>query len=180
MSENRAAAEPASRWRVRAEEAGDEDAICAVNDSAFGNKDKEGRLVGLLREQGLVRVSVVAIEEGEVIGHALFSAIQVVHDGEAVEALALAPVAVAPAHQRRGIGSALIREGLERCREAGHTACFVLGHKEYYPRFGFSNELAEPFECVYAGEHFMALELVPGALEHLRGEVRYSSPFSEL
>ena len=97
-------------------------------------------------------------------------------------ALALAPMAVLPEWQRQGIGSMLVRAGLDLCREAGHEIVIVLGHPEFYPRFGFSADLARPLTSPYssAGDAWMALELVPGALRRVAGEVRYPLPFSTL
>ena len=80
-------------------------------------------------------------------------------------------------HQRRGIGSALVRAGLDAVREAGYRAVIVLGHPEYYPRFGFSPELAEKLASAFSGNAFMALELVPGALRGTRGKVTYPAAF---
>ena len=95
-----------------------------------------------------------------------------------VPALALAPVAVRPDHQKRGIGSALIRAGLAACRADGHRIVVVLGHAEYYPRFGFSAKLAEPLASPFSGkDSWMALELVPGALDGVVGAVQYAPPF---
>ena len=88
--------------------------------------------------------------------------------------------AVVPEHQRKGIGSDLIETGLEQCRQAGHRIVIVAGRPSYYPRFGFSPELAAPLKSKYAGEAFMALELVPGALDGVTGEVRYSPPFEAI
>jgi putative acetyltransferase len=90
---------------------------------------------------------------------------------------ALAPVAVLPDHQRRGIGSALIRRGLELCRKRGCAAVLVVGHPEYYPRFGFSADLAAGVKAPFSGPVFMAIELVAGALAKLERPVRYASPF---
>ena len=122
-------------------------------------------------------MSLVAEVDGRVVGHILFSDLPIVTPGATVEALALAPMAVVPAHQRRGIGSMLVREGLRACREAGHRIVVVLGHPEFYPRFGFSAKTAERLKSPYSGPAFMAMELVPGALEGVEGEVRYPPPF---
>lgn len=86
-------------------------------------------------------------------------------------------MAVLPAKQRQGIGSQLVREGLRVCAEAGHRIVVVLGHPDFYPRFGFSAQLAERLKAPFARPAFMALELVPGALENIIGEVRYPPPF---
>jgi putative acetyltransferase len=93
--------------------------------------------------------------------------------------LALAPMAVLPAFQKQGIGSALVRNGLELCRELGHRIVIVLGHPNFYPRFGFSAKLAEALSSPFGGgESWMALELAPGALGGVAGRVQYPPPFS--
>src|SRR3954454_15294077 len=120
---------------IRAERSGDLDAIREVNRLAFGGEG-EVLLVDALRAGGHVRVSLVAEVGGEVVGHILFSALPIVTPKETVEALALAPLAVAPSCQRQGIGSMLTAEGPRACREAGHRIVVVLGHPEFYPRFG--------------------------------------------
>ena len=127
--------------RIRPETAADLAAIREVNRLAFDGED-EARLVDALRDGGYVRLSLVAEEEGRVVGHILFSDLPIVTEGGTVQALALAPMAVIPSHQRRGIGSMLVGEGLRTCAEAGHRIVVVLGHPEFYPRFGFSAKMA--------------------------------------
>jgi putative acetyltransferase len=96
-----------------------------------------------------------------------------------IEALALAPMAVLPTHQRRGIGTQLVGEGLRACGEAGHRIVIVLGHPTFYPRFGFWAKLAEPLASPFgSGETWMAVELVPEALIGVAGRVEYPPPFS--
>jgi putative acetyltransferase len=164
---------------IRPEATTDLDAIRHVNRLAFG-QDDEANLVDALRDGGFVKLSLVAEFGEQVIGHILFSGIRIVSDTGSVDALALAPMAVIPEHQRRRIGSALVRSGLEQCRQAGHRIVIVVGHPNFYPRFGFSPELASRLESEYAGEAFMALELVPGAMEGVEGVVKYSPPFGAL
>src|SRR5262245_33447501 len=162
--------------KVRPEAPGDGNAVREVNRQAFGSED-EARLVDALRDGGYARLSLVAEEGGQVVGHILFSDLPIATPAGTLHALALAPMAVLPARQRQGIGSRLVREGLRACAEAGHRVVVVVGHADYYPRFGFSAQLAERLKAPFSGPVFMALELVPGALENVTGEVRYPPPF---
>jgi predicted N-acetyltransferase YhbS len=161
---------------VRAETPQDLEAIREVNRRAFGQED-EARLVDALRDGGYARLSLVAEEGGRIVGHILFSDLPIVTQVGTLPALALAPMAVLPDRQRQGIGSRLVREGLRACAEAGHRIVVVLGHADFYPRFGFSARLAEPLQAPFSGPSFMALELVPGALANVAGQVRYAPPF---
>ncbi|MFD0322612.1 GNAT family N-acetyltransferase [Lysobacter gummosus] len=150
--------------------------IRAITQAAFGGDD-EADLLDRLREDGLVRLSLVAVEDGQVVGHALFTALPVSVDGREVEALSLAPVSVRPDYQGTGVGSMLIREALARLAHSGFEAVVVLGHPGYYPRFGFSAALAAKLAAPFSGEAFMALELVEGALRGESGRVSYPSAF---
>ena len=161
---------------IRSEAPTDHDAIRSVHEAAFG-RDAEARLVDDLRAGGYARLSLVAEGDGRVVGHILFSSLSIETALGTVEALALAPLAVHPGSQGRGTGSALITEGQRRCVEEGHRIVIVLGHPEYYPRFGFSAELARRLRAPFSGPAFMALELVPQALSAVEGEVRYPPPF---
>ena len=164
---------------IRPERPSDLAAIGNVNRLAFG-RDEESRLVDALRAGGFVRLSLLAEVEREIVGHILFSTLPIEGDHGVVEALALAPMAVLPAQQRRGIGSGLVREGLRLCQADGHRVVVVLGHTEFYPRFGFSSMLAARLVSPFAGPAFMALELSPGSLDGIAGEVRYPPPFGSL
>lgn len=161
---------------VREETPADLESIREINRQAFGRED-EARLVDVLRDGGYVRLSLVAEEGGRIVGHILFSDLPIVTQATTLHALALAPLAVLPERQRQGIGSRLVREGLRTCAEAGHRVVIVLGHADYYPRFGFSAQLAEQLKAPFAGPSFMALELVPEALAGVVGEVRYPPSF---
>jgi len=111
----------------------------------------------------------------------LFSRLPIVTEGGTVDALSLAPMAVLPSHQRQGVGSRLVEAGLETCRENGHKIVVVLGHPDFYPRFGFSADLAQPLESPFGGgEAWMAMELVPGALAGVEGRVEYPAPFQDM
>ena len=160
-----------------AEEAPDDiEAIAALNRAAFGGED-EVEIVDRLRRDGLFVLSLVERDADGIVGHILFSTLDVSVDGRAVRAVALAPMAVAPGRQRESIGSRLVRQGLGMLADRGYDAVIVLGHPDYYPRFGFSAELAAKLAAPFSGPAFMAMELKPGALAGASGAVRYPRAF---
>jgi putative acetyltransferase len=155
--------------------------VHSIHEAAFGRPD-EADLVDKLRSEGAVLLSLVAeLEQPEaeqqIAGHILFSRMSIETSTGPVPAAALAPVAVLPAHQRRGIGEQLIRCGLDLLRAQSERIVIVLGHPDYYSRFRFSSEKARYLESPFPPEAFMALELSPGALEGIRGKVRYPAAF---
>ncbi len=155
-------------------------AIHEINVLAFGGEN-EARLVENLRKSCSfnAQLSLVAVEEGRVVGHILFSPITIESKKGSLPALALAPMAVHPEFQNQGIGSRLVREGLERCRSLGHKIVVVVGHPEFYPRFGFTPARAKGLEAPFPvpDEAFMVTELVPGALDGISGMIVYPAPF---
>jgi len=161
---------------IRPEAAGDRLGIRHVNEAAFGTSD-EADLVDLLRADGFVLFSAVAQVDDQIAGHILFSRMTVETPTGAVPAAALAPLSVMPACQRQGLGSRLIAYGLKRVRDLGERIVIVVGHPAYYPRFGFSSERARPLDHPFPPDVFMALELVPGALDGVHGRVRYPAAF---
>lgn len=165
---------------IRDETPGDAAAIAIVNRLAFGG-DVEVRLIDRLRRDGDIVASLVAVVDGAVVGHVLFSRLPIETDEGRLEAVALAPAAVHPDHQKAGIGSALIRRGLDLCTAHGAVAAVVLGHPAYYRRFGFSSELARQLDAPYAGsDAFMAIELVPASLSGVAGRACYAAAFADL
>ena len=163
--------------RIDAESQDDIDAIRVVNNTAFG-QPAEGAIVDALRDANALTISLVARENGPVVGHVAFSSVTTVKTGALV--LGLGPVAVMPAEQRRGIGGALIREGLDQARSSGWAGVVVLGHPEYYTRFGFVPASRFGIRCEYdvPDEVFMALELTPAGLTGCAGIVRYHAAFA--
>lgn len=161
---------------IRGRALADDEAIRRLNDDAFEGPD-ESRLVDELRGADLAAIELVAVEQMAIVGHILFSALGVTLDAAPVRALSLAPMSVRPGHQRRGIGSALVRAGLARAGKDGWHAVIVLGHPHFYPRFGFSTDLARPLAAPFSGDAFMGLELVPDALRGQGGRVVYPPPF---
>ncbi len=165
---------------IRAETAADRQAIQSLNRAAF-ETDAEARLVDALRDGGFVEVSLVAEQAGMIIGHILFSQLPIMTSVGTVDTVSLAPMAVQPNHQRQGVGSRLVEAGLKICREQQHKIAVVLGHPEFYPRFGFSARLAQPLESPYgSGDTWMAMELVPDSLAGVVGRVEYPPPFRAL
>jgi putative acetyltransferase len=163
--------------RIRREEKKDVEGIRAVNVAAFGSTT-EAHIVDALRGDDVL--SLVAEEGDAVVGHIMFSPVQITEGGD-LRAVALAPMAVAPEYQRRGIGSALARAGLAECRSLGIHAVFVVGHPTYYPRFGFRLASIAGFACEFEvdDEAFMVAELVPNALAGRSGTVHFHQAFTE-
>jgi putative acetyltransferase len=166
-------------YQIRRETAADREPIAHVHRLAFG-QEAEARLVDALRDGGYLAMSLVAEDDGQVVGHIAFSMLRITTASGDVPALSLAPVAVLPARQREGIGSALIRAGLDAARAAGHRVVIVLGEPAYYRRFGFRAELAAPLRSAYACEAFQSLELSPDSLDGVEGDVVYPPPFAAL
>ena len=165
---------------VRAEKETDRKAVYAVNVSAF-ETPAEADLVDALRTQAQPIVSLVAEENGRIVGHIMFSPVSLSGHPH-LKVMGLAPMAVSREHQRKGIGSALVRAGLEQCKQLGITAVVVLGHPEYYPRFGFvpSSRFGIDSEYDVPEEVFMAMELQLDALSGVTGRVKYHAAFGDL
>ncbi|MEN1934015.1 N-acetyltransferase [Paenibacillus sp. 102] len=142
----------------------------------------EHKLVHRIRKSNafIPELSLVAVDK-EVVGHILLSKIKIVDGSAAVDSLALAPVSVAPGYQKKGIGSLLISSVLRKAKELGYHSVIVLGHKDYYPKFGFKPaslwNIRAPFDV--PDEVFMAMELTESALQNVQGVVQYSEAFSE-
>ncbi len=161
---------------VRDEKPCDRERVRRVNEAAFGRSD-EADLVERLQVEGAVLLSLVAESDGQIIGHILFSRMTVETGQGSVAAVSLAPMAVLPGYQGRQVGSQMVRLGLTRLRDRGERIVIVLGHEHYYPRFGFSSAKARCLASPFPPEAFMALELFDGALEGVRGAVRYPAAF---
>jgi putative acetyltransferase len=159
---------------IRTEEPADQAFIHQVHLASFPSA-VEARLVDELRAAGRLTLSLVALVNGQLVGHIGFS--PVTAPGPAA-GLGLAPVAVIPPLQGRGIGSALINEGLELCRRAGFGFVVLVGEPDYYSRFGFAPARGWGLEDQYqAGDAFQALELRPNVIPRDGGLVRYSPEF---
>lgn len=175
---------------IRFETPLDYGSVYEVNLRAFGRL-AEADLVEILRKAAQPTLSLVAEQDGKIIGHIFFSPVSVKSPQGDWEAMGLGPLAVTPAHQGKGIGSQLVRKGLQACRDAGHDTgrkagreagwevVVVLGHPGFYPRFGFKTARPLGITCAYPvpDEAFMVLELRPEALGGRSGEVHFHPAF---
>ena len=166
-------------FEIRKEETADIAGIDQVNEAAFGRRD-EADLVARLRLNQKMTLSLVAIQDGSIVGPILFTPMQIATaEEESKQAVGVGPVAVLPEIQRQGIGAALMEEGLAICRAGGHAVVFVLGHPTYYPKFGFQRAADYGISCAYdvPEDAFMVLELKPGALKNVTGTAHYVKEF---
>jgi putative acetyltransferase len=165
---------------IRPEAEKDKTAIQEINQSAF-ETSAESTLVDILREQANPIISLIAVEDEKVVGHIMFSPITL---GGSVDLkiMGLAPMAVLPEYQRKGIGSALVQTGLDECKSLGFGGVVVLGHVNYYTRFGFIPSTQFGINCEYdvPEEAFMVIELQPSYLAGATGQVKYHSAFSNV
>ena len=165
---------------IRPEQPADVAAIRQVVEAAFG-RAAEADLVDTLRAHGKAVLSLLAEADGQIVGHILFSEVTLETNPRAVRVIGLAPLAVLPAWQKRGVGALLTQTGLAQCRDAGYDAAIVLGHPGYYPRFGFAPASRFGLHSEYnvRDEVFMAMELRAGALAGCAGLVKYQPEFNE-
>lgn len=174
-------------YKIRQEQESDYLIVTKLVESAFRDlKESEHRehlLVERLRESEafIPELSLVAESEHEIIGHILMTKIEIVTDDKVTTSLGLAPVSVLPEYQGQGVGGALIREAHKRAAGLGYGSSILLGHKDYYPRFGYKKAIdfgiEFPFEVPH--EFCMAVELLPDGLKDVHGVVKYSKPFME-
>ena len=166
---------------IRAEKPQDVEQISEIHRIAFGSDAEPEPVLAIRRSEGFYpELSLVAESDGRLVGHILFSGISIQSGAHTYPALSLAPMAVVPEYQNRGIGTALVRRGQEECRRLRHRIVIVIGHPEYYPRFGFepagSRGLSLEFEV--PDEAFMVLELEEGVLNTISGVVKYPEAFN--
>jgi len=164
--------------QIRPETAEDIEAIRKINTAAFETAAEAG-LVDALRDSGIPLISLVAEVDQKIVGHILFSPITLSVKSTDVKIAGLAPMAVLPDYQKQAIGSALVKKGLKQCKLKGYQAAVVLGHPEYYPRFGFGpgSRFGIKSEYDVPDEVFMVKELVAGILTSYGGVIKYHPLF---
>ena len=167
--------------QIRPETAEDIEAIRKINTAAFETEAEAG-LVDALRDSGIPLISLVAKVDQKIVGHILFSPMTLSGKSTIVKIAGLAPMAVMPDYQKRGIGTAIVKKGLKQCISIGYQAAVVLGHPEYYPRFGFgpASRFGIKSEYDVPDEVFMVKELVAGILTAYKGVVKYHRLFNNL
>ena len=169
---------------IRPEKPDDIEMIDELTRLAFEGEE-ETNLIAAIRASDyfIPELSLVALDDNDqTVGHILFSPVTIESSETSAKALALAPMAVLPEYQNSGIGTLLVQHGLEECKKLGYSLVIVVGHPDYYPRFGFRPArdcgIEAPFEV--PDEAFMVLELVPKALENVRGVVKYNPAFDSV
>ena len=165
---------------IRRETEADKSAVEELLLSTF-EENSESRLVTQLRAHAKPLVSLVAEQDGKVIGHILFSPV-ILDSNPSLQLMGLAPMAVKPSQQRLGIGTALIEAGLHHCQQQKIGAVVVLGHPDYYPKFGFSSAADYDIKSEYdvPTETFMLIELQEDYLHGHSGTVQYHEAFKAL
>ena len=166
---------------VREEMASDMPAVRHLNEEAFG-QSVEANIVDKLRVSCDRLVSLVAVRDDRIVGHILFSPVVLESESGDRNGMGLGPMAVLPSLQRQGIGSRLVVEGLDRLRSAGCPFVVVLGHHEYYPRFGFEPASRYGVRCQWEDvpdEAFMIMVTEEGAIPAEGGVIRYREEFDE-
>ena len=163
---------------IRDERPSDVAAVRDVNKRAFG-QDQEGNIVDALRSNGAVLLSLVATLNGRVVGHIMYSPLSV---GDKVTGAALGPMAVLPEHQRQGVGSKLVEAGNRKLKDAGYPFIIVLGHADYYPRFGFRPASTHGIKCEWEvpDDVFMLLVLDQAKMQGVSGLAKYRYEFSSV
>jgi putative acetyltransferase len=167
--------------KIREEKAEDYNAVREINNNAFGQPE-EGRIVDKIREACKEIISLVAVDGEKAVGHIFFSLVVINHNGKTIKGMGLAPMAVLPEQQNKGIGSLLVIEGIKRVKETGYPFIIVLGHEKYYPRFGF--ERASKYEIKpqwndVPDEAFMVMILDKETMTGVSGIATYRKEFDE-
>ncbi len=166
---------------IHEEQPSDIEKIWKVNSEAF-ETEAEANLVNALRSSGCTYLSLVAETETNVVGHILFTPVKLYSNENKLKIMGLAPMAVLSQYQNKGVGSKLVKAGLEHCQSLGYDAVVVLGHPSYYPKFGFVPTVTYGIKSEYEvpDEVFMILELVPESLNNHEGVIKYHEIFNSV
>jgi len=166
---------------VRAEKKEDIVNVWKINAEAFQTIE-EADLVNALRDSGTSYISLVYEKNEELVGHILFTPVKLIGEPSNLKLMGLAPMAVIPNLQNKGIGSSLIKAGIQQCINDGYDAVFVLGHPDYYPKFGFVPSVKYGIKSEYdvPDNVFMALELKEGVLNEAQGTIKYHEAFGSV
>lgn len=174
---------PSKEVLLRGERVTDHDDIYELTKRAFAGEEEAKLIVSLRKTRNFIKgLSVVAILEGKLIGHAMLTQAPIVNRGKRFMSLALGPMSVLPEFQRRGFGSMLLEEVLLRAKECGYKAVVVLGHANFYPKFGFIPASQKKIRTRFTvpDENFMILELIPNALKGISGLAEYAREFAAM
>lgn len=166
---------------IREERREDYQAIRDVNNQAF-NQPQEGMIIEKIRESGVEILSLVAIIDNKIVGHIFFSPVRMEEQATLKDGMGLAPMAVLPDYQQQGIGSKLIKEGIQRLKLKSVPYIIVLGHKDYYPKFGFETASKYGLKCQWDGvpdEAFMVMILDDKMRPKIYGVAKYRDEFDE-
>jgi len=166
---------------IRAEKKTDINHIWQINAEAFETKE-EADLVNTLRDSGVPSISLVYEQNNELLGHILFTKVELVGDTSGLKLAGLAPMAVSPKFQNSGIGSSLIKAGIQQCINDGYDAIIVLGHPDYYPKFGFVPSVKYGIKTEYDVPEnvFMVLEIKENVLKGKQGTIKYHEAFGSV
>ena len=166
---------------IREEELADTEAIWNINADAFETED-EANLVNALRNSDCTFISLVAETEDKAAGHILFTPVELTGNKNKLKLIGLAPMAVLQKYQNQGIGTQLVKAGIELCKSKDYDAIVVLGHPNYYPRFGFVPSVAHGIKSEYEvpDEAFMILELKKNSLKGNQGVIKYHEIFNSV
>lgn len=168
--------------KIRKENSGDYSSVKELNDLAFGGTE-ESELIDKLRRNGEKLLALVAVDEGKRVGHILFTLVIIDTNKDPVQGMGLAPMAVLPKYQNNGIGSLLVKKGIDLLKDKNCPFVIVLGHSEYYPRFGFEKATLHNIKCQWNNvpeEAFMILILDEKKMSGVSGVARYRDEFNEV
>jgi putative acetyltransferase len=165
---------------IRQEKPEDIPLIYSVHEQTF-KRDAEAKLADKLRQTCADHLSLVADDNGTIAGHIMFTPV-LIKNGKEIQGMGLAPMAVLPSRQRRGLGTLLVKTGLQILQDKGCPFVIVLGHPDYYPRFGFQPASRFNIKSQWEGvpdEAFMILVMDEKVMSNVSGTALFSDKFNE-